>query len=386
MNDQKHLFQLPDDIHYLNGAYMSPLLKSVEQAGIEGIMRKRNPMTIKADDFFDDSDKVRALFAKLVNCNAQQTAIIPSASYGITSAVKNIPVNNGSTALLVSEEFPSAFYALKKWCSVNNKKLKAINAPGSREKRAEEWNKNILDAIDDDTSVVALSSIHWTDGTLFNLKEIGEKCKKHNAMFIVDGSQSVGALPIDVTDFQIDALVCASYKWLMGPYSIGLAYYSEYFNSGTPLEETWMNKINARDFPRLTDYTDDYYPGAARFNVGEYGNFILLPMMYKALEQILEWKTDAIQEYCDKLTQPLTAYLKENDFWIEEKNYRSKHLFGFLSPPELNLEELLGKLRERKISVSVRGKSVRVSSHLYNTKNDIDALIETLDELKKSRG
>ena len=65
MKNQKHLFQLPDDIHYLNGAYMSPLLKSVEDAGLKGIIRKRNPLAIQPKDFFEGAELLKTNFGKL---------------------------------------------------------------------------------------------------------------------------------------------------------------------------------------------------------------------------------------------------------------------------------------------------------------------------------
>ncbi len=381
MKNQKHLFQLPEDIHYLNGAYMSPLLRSVEEIGIESLIRKRNPTCIQPKDFFEKAEVLKSNFGKLVNCPAAQVAIIPAASYGLSTAINNLPLDNGNTALVVSEEFPSGYYAIEKWCKDNRKNLKIIQVPDSLEHRGEKWNAKILETINEDTAVVVMSSIHWKDGTLFDLKRIGAKCKEHGALFIIDGTQSVGALPINVEAFQIDALVCAGYKWLMGPYSIGLAYYSEFFDQGIPLEETWVNRSNARNFSGLTNYVDDYSPGAGRYNVGEYGNFILLPMMNAALEQLLEWKVENIQSYCDDLTRPLIAYLRANGYWIEEDDLRAKHLFGFLLPPGISQEVLLQKLQERKIFVSVRGKAIRLSTHLYTTEKDIEMLIQTLKEL-----
>ncbi|MFO7445539.1 MAG: aminotransferase class V-fold PLP-dependent enzyme, partial [Ignavibacteriaceae bacterium] len=322
-------------------------------------------------------------FGKLINCDAKQTALIPSVSYGLMSAIKNLPLDNGNTALIVSDEFPSDFYSIRSWCNENKKNLKIVTPPDNREKRGEVWNENILNSINEDTAVVVLSSIHWADGTLFKLKEIGEKCKKFNAMYIVDGTQSVGALPIDVNEFKIDALICAAYKWLLGPYSIGMAYYSEFFNNGKPIEQTWINRSNAQDFSSLSNYVDGYTPGAGRYNVGEYGNFILLPMLIRSLGQILEWNPAEIQEYAQKLTKPLIDFLRENGFWIEDDNYRAKHMFGILLPEKINPEEFLLNLRKRKIAVSVRGKSIRISVHLYNNEADINALIGILSELKK---
>ncbi len=205
--------------------------------------------------------------------------------------------------------------------------------------------------------------------------------KKLNALFVVDGTQSVGALPIDVTTFHIDALVCAGYKWLLAPYSIGFAYFSEYFNQGIPLEDTWMNKSNANNFNRLTSYVDEYKSGAARYNVGEFSNFILAPMFNTALEQIIDWKVDRVQEYSAMLIQPLVRLLKKKSFWIEDENWRTDHLFGFLLPKDIDSPRLLAKLEERRIFVSIRGDAIRVSAHLYNDERDIEALIEILAAL-----
>ena len=104
------------------------------------------------------------------------------------------------------------------------------------------------------------------NGTKFDLKKIGEKCKNNNTFFIVDGTQSVGALSIDVKEIKPDALICAGYKWLFGPYSMALGYYSSKFNDGIPIEESWMNRTNAQDFSNLTEYDSKYKPMAGRSN------------------------------------------------------------------------------------------------------------------------
>jgi selenocysteine lyase/cysteine desulfurase len=378
---QRHLFQLPDDISYLNGAYMSPLLKSVEDAGLTGIRRKRNPSSIKPEDFFSEAAAVCIQLGQLVNGSSGQIALIPSASYGLKTAVNNLPTNNGKYALTVSDEFPSGYYTISNWCKKNNKELKIISPADTREQRGMKWNEKILASIDQETAVVILSSVHWTDGTLFDLQKIGERCKAMNALFIVDGTQSVGALPIDVTACRIDALVCAGYKWLLGPYSTGFAYYSDFFNAGTPLEDTWMNKSNAQNFSSLVSYSNEYAPGAARYHMGEFSNFALLPMLHAAVAQILHWQVPLIQAYSEKLVTPLADALQERNWWIEDKAFRSAHLFGFLLPPSVAPGSLVAKLQERKIFVSLRGVAIRVSGHVYNTEEDIAALIEVLKEV-----
>ena len=378
MISQKHLFDLPDDIHYLNGAYMSPLMKSVQEAGIAGIKRKSNPSSISSEDFFTPAEEVKLKFAKIIHAPASQIAIIPSASYGLKSAVDNIPSNTGNHAVVLANEFPSDFNTVTEWCKKNKKDLKIIEAPEMVAGRARVWTNRILEQINKETCAVVLSAVDWSDGTKFDLKMIGEKCKENNARFIVDGTQSVGAMSMDVAAFKIDALICAGYKWLMGPYSIGLAYYSEDYNTGLPIEDSWMNKSNANDFTKLTRYVDDYKPGAARYNVGEFSNYILLPMLDRALQQIGEWDADAIQDYCGNLIAPLLNFLQENAYWYEENKYRANHLFGFLLPPSVNKDKLLHQLQRSKVFVSLRGDAIRVSPHVYNEEPDIEALIEVL--------
>jgi selenocysteine lyase/cysteine desulfurase len=321
---------------------------------------------------------MRIRFGKIVNCNPAQVAIIPAASYELKTAISNIPAGNGSHAIMVSDEFPSGYYPLREWCSTHNKELKIVDAPETLVNRGKLWNENLINSINNETNAVVLASVHWTDGTKFDLKRIGEKCKATNTLFIVDGSQSVGALPIDIVDCQIDALICVGYKWLLGPYSSGIAYYSEYFNDGKPLEDVWINKQNAEDFTRLTNYVDEFKPGAGKFNVGESGNLIQLPMMIAALDQILAWDVQEIQNYAGELIQPLLDFLRTNNFWVEEDEYRCNHIFGFLLPKTIDREQLLQKLQANNVIVSVRGSAIRVSIHVYNTNEDIQALINLL--------
>ena len=109
------------------------------------------------------------------------------------------------------------------------------------------------------------------------------------AAFVVDGTQSVGALPFDVREIQPDALICAGYKWLLGPYAIGAAYFGPRYDGGEPLEENWISRRGSEDFQRLVDYKISIADGAVRYDAGERGNFILLPMFVESLRRLLEW-------------------------------------------------------------------------------------------------
>ena len=120
--------------------------------------------------------------------------------------------------MLLILTFESAYFSLKRWCENNQNELVTIDPDPNLTLIGADWNHKIIDAIDENTSIVLISSVHWMNGTKFDLKRIGEKCVEVGAKFIVDGTQSVGALTMDVKDFNIDALICAGYKWLFGYY------------------------------------------------------------------------------------------------------------------------------------------------------------------------
>ena len=277
---QKHAFSLPDGLHYLNCAYMSPLPNIVELAGIEGIRRKRVPSKITPADFFEDGEGVRRLFADLIHLShPDHIALIPSVSYGMAIVARNVPVSKEQNIVVLSEQFPSNIYPWRRMWKEKGVEIKTVSPPEKTSGRAVGWNTKILEAINADTAIVAMGHVHWADGTLFDLEAIGSRARSVGAALVIDGTQSIGALPFDVNKIQPDVLICAGYKWLLGPYGIGLAYFGPRFHDGIPLEENWIGRLNSDQFSRLVQYEDRYQPGVKRFDVGERSNFILIPMM-----------------------------------------------------------------------------------------------------------
>ena len=193
---------------------------------------------------------------------------------------------------------------------------------------------------------------------------------------ILDGTQSVGAFPFNVEEIQPDALICAAYKWLMGPYSFGFAYYGDYFDNGVPIEESWLNRLDSDNFANLVNYQDQYRPAANRYMVGESSNFILVPMMQTALEQILEWGVQNIQNYCKEIAKPVINKLREKGYSIEEEPYLAYHLFGIKFSSINHAKKVQNSLAENRIFVSRRNNSIRISPNVYNDESDLNNLLK----------
>ncbi len=380
LNCQKHLFNIDADVHYINGAYMSPISKAVAEAGATATLRKLRPYTIAPNEFFSDVDRLKVLFSKIIHAQEpKRVAIIPSVSYGMATVAKNVNVQKGQNIIVADAQFPSNVYTWRELAKEKDLAIKTISYPIElQDNRGATWNERILENIDNQTVIVALAHLHWANGTKFDLKRISQRAHEVGALLIIDGTQSVGAMPIDVLDMGIDALICGGYKWLMGPYSLGYAYYSEYFDNGKPLEENWMARKNAEDFRRLIDYQDEYAPLSIRYDMGEKSNFINVPMGIVALQQLLDWGIENIQNYCLNLTRDAIKQWQQHGFWVEEEAHRGGHLFGIQMPSSVSVEKLQTVLNERKIHVSVRGDFVRIAPNIYNDAADIEVLTDVL--------
>ena len=379
ITEQKNLFDLPENICYLNTASLSPSFKAVEKAGIDAVMQKSRPYLIPSSDFFDPVIELKKRFAKLIELDDyERIASIPSVSYGIATVAKNIKLKPGDTVVLMQEQFPSNYYSWKKLTDKYNARLKTVEVPKLKSNRAKLWNEAILEAIDDSTAVVAMGHIHWSSGALFDLKTIRAKTRQHGALMIIDGSQSVGALPFSIKELQPDALICAGYKWLFGPYGCGYAYYGPYFDHGEPLEENWTNRMDSHILPDLTQYQSQYKPLANRYVMGESGSFIHVKMQLEALKQVISWTPKAIQEYCKQISAKAVSKLRDLGCDIEADNYRSHHLFGLKLPEAVNIKTFKNELKENNIFVSFRGTYVRLSCHLFNTQADFDKFVSCL--------
>lgn len=379
LKNQKHLFSIPEDITYLNIAAQSPSFKEVEKAGIEGVLEKSHPYKYTTDSYFELPKTLKKLFAEIIDVDDYNSiANIPSVSYGMATVAKNITLEKDDEILVVESQFPSNYYVWEKLATTYQAKLTVVAMPKSSENRGRIWNQKILNQINDKTALISIGNIHWANGTLFNLKAISKKAKQNDALLIIDGSQSVGALSFSVKEIKPDALICAGYKWLFGPYGCAYAYFGDYFNNGNPLEENWSNRLHSENMSGLTNYQSKYKPLANRFSVGEHASFIHTKMQIAALQQVINWKPENIQQYCATITEDLVTELEKLGCFVEDRQFRSHHLFGVELPHQLDKELLKEKLKENHIYISFRGDYIRISCHVYNTKEDFEKLVNCI--------
>src|SRR5215475_14489811 len=288
---QRHLFDIPDGVAFLNCAYISPLPKASLLAGEEGLWRKAQPWAIAPADFFTTSEAVRTLFAALINAEADDIAFAPAVSYGLAQAAHNLPLQKTQSIVTLVEQFPSNIYPWMDLAERTGATFVSVPRPAD-----DDWTSALLSCIDRSTGVVAVPHCHWTDGGFVDLEAIGVACRRVGAALCVDATQSVGALPLDVERVDPDFVAVASYKWLLGPYSLGFLYIAPRWQRGRPIEHNWIARENSENFAGPVNYTRQFQAGARRFDVGERSNFALMPVAEASLKLILQWTVPRISE------------------------------------------------------------------------------------------
>ena len=369
---QRSLFSIPNEVVYLNTAYMSPLMNSVVDAISYGAKLKASPWDLTINDFFENSELVRELFANLVNVSFRNIALVPSASYGLETAAKNLKVGSGRSVVMLENQFPSHVYPWQRLVKEKGGKLIKV-----KEKQDRNLTELVLELINEQCAIVAVPNVLWTNGLMLDLISISQRCKEVGAALVLDLTQSVGAVNTDLGQIDPDFAVVAAYKWMMSPYSTGYLYVSEKHWDGEPLEGNWISRRDGKNFSNLVNYTDHYEDGAVRFDMGERANFALLPGSIEALRQLHKWDVKKIEKTLRQNNSILSDQLRSLGFIIPSDAERGPHFIG-AKLPENSPKDLLKILASNKIYVSERGGVLRITPNVWNNPEDYQKFLTTV--------
>lgn len=369
----RELFDIPDGVAYLNCAYMPPLPRPVREAGRRAI-DGHAPWELPTSQFFEPGERLRVAVAALLGGDPDGVAFVPAVSYGVGVAARNLMVGPGRKVVVLDEEFPSDVYPFRAKLAAEGGEMVVVSRP-----RDGTWTDALVNAIDERTAVVVAPQVHWTDGSSIDLIRVGEAARKMGSALVIDVSQSLGAVPVDVSAIRPDFLVSVGYKWQMGPYAFGYMWVAEQHRNGIPIEHTWIGRKGSDDFNRLVDYTDEMREGGRRFDAGEWPSFTLLPMAAAAIDLVTSWGPERVAESLRHLTARVEEGARRLELEPVPEARRRSHLIG-VRFPRGEPSGLRERLAAAKVFVSLRANAVRVAPHLYNTEADVDRLLEVLGE------
>src|SRR5712691_11695786 len=370
---QRALFDVPRDICYLNAASWSPIPLAVQQAGREGAARKGRPWQLDEGFAARQHDRARTSAARLIQADPHDVALIPSVSYGVATAARILPVSAGARVLVLEDDHASPVLEWITRADAGGFTVETVQRPENGD-----WTEALLTAIArpgaPPIALASISSAHWSDGGIVDLGRIAPALRAQGAALLVDATQSVGVLPLDVNAMDPDGVVFPTDKWLLGAYGRAFLYVAKRRQGGIPLEQTAYGRraVRAEQAKYLADtaYVDD----ARRFDMGERDHLVSLEMAAVGIEMMAAWGAAAVAQRLETLTAMLAAGLQGMEVRTSKPHLRAPHIlsvsFARGMPPGL-----VGALAAEKVYVAPRLGRLRISPHVYNDEDDVERFL-----------
>ena len=375
IDNQRHLFDVPEGITFLNCASRSPLMTDAVAAGVAAVARRLHPWAPDSQDTAQVAETVRGQFAGMIGATADDIAIVPAASYGVATAALNLPVAAGQAILVPEEPFPSNFFTWRDLARDTGARIETVPEPADGD-----WTSAVIECIGADTAIAAMPACRWTNGAAIDAEAVGARCRETGAAFVLDATQSVGAMALDVGRIRPDFLIASGYKWLFCPYTLAFLYAAPGRQDGRALEGHMYNRLDAMAVDGPTLYPEEGAPGARRYDMGQVFNAIHLPMASMSMDHIVTWTPAAIGETLRPLTDRIAEAGAERGYTTPPADHRVGHYIGLRRPG--GFPASLGPaLAAEQIFISIRSGTLRVSPHLFNTTDDVDRLFGVLDRL-----
>lgn len=366
-------FDLPDNVIYLNTAAVGPRLHTVQAAARDALARSARPWTVTTKAWLDEGEGLRDTAAALLGTTADGLAFIPSASYGIALAARNLPPRPGQRIVLLSGEYPS-----NRNIWLHEAALADAEVVDAAPDEDGSWTAAVLQHIDEDTGTVCVPHCYWRDGAPVDLVAIGERCRAAGAALIIDASQSLGVWPLDFARIQPDFVVSAGFKWLLGAPGLNWLWASPHWREhGQALEQSWLQRVGREGIGDMPDALTPQRPGARRFDAGGSLHPLNVPMTQAALDQVALWGVDNIRGRLQALLDHLAARLAARGLadWLVSPH--APHLCA-LRPPADRLSHLAQTLSAAGIQLSRRGAVLRIAPYLHIGEDDINTLVDHL--------
>ena len=355
------LFALPEDMLYLDSAAHGPPLKTVRTAALAALQQSTTSW-LGGAHWRDDVERVRALAARLFDGDADAIAMIPSAAYGLSVAARNVPLQAGQSVLVLDGQFPSNLLPWQRRCAEVG-----AHVVFTRREHDGDWTAAVLATLDAHPGirVLALPQAHWRDGSLLDLGRISERARACGARLVLDLSQSLGAMPVDLHAWRPDFVVAVGYKWLLGGYGLAWLWAApQWREHGQPIEQGWM--AHDRDALWHGRGNDDAIPlaGARRYDAGGVCDTLRLSMAEVALWQVLEWGVANIAAQLQRRTAALDEAMVVHGLDRLRTHPHAPHLCGVQLPTQ-RTDAVARALSEAGIVCTIRNSCVRLAPHLH---------------------
>jgi len=358
----REFFPVTRNLVYLNHAAVTPLCRPAAEA-MQGVAQDALDWgSLHYDRWLECYEGLRRSAARLTNGTPEEIAIVKNTSEGIATVAMGLDWRAGDKIVAFEGEFPANQYP---WRRLESKGVKIEWLPPTA----------ALDRIDQaarGARLLSISFVQFLSGFRADLAGIGEICRRHGVVYLVDAIQGLGAFPVDVQTAHIDALAADGHKWLVGPEGCGVLYISRRLQTQVePMEFGWTNVAGFNDYASR-DMT--LRPDAGRYECGTL-NTIGCYGLRAAIDFLLGIGIDKISP----VVRGLAAQIAEG---VRSRGYEvlGEPNAGIVSfrKPELDSAAICAHLRDRSIVTAHRAGWVRASPHFYIEAEDIEKMLGLL--------
>ncbi|MBT5074656.1 MAG: aminotransferase class V-fold PLP-dependent enzyme [Kordiimonadaceae bacterium] len=361
---------------YINSCSYAALSLEVEAAFLH-YLKDRHEVGADWIEWCDRLERVRALFAELLSAKSDEIAVTTSASASLSAISSSLDFSGPRKKIITTDlAFPTeaqAWHALKKY---------GAEVVHVKEKDGMIDLDDLEKIVDDQTLLVAIPLVCYRNGALADVPTVRNVARKHGAMILVDAYQGVGAVPIDVAEWDVDFIVGGSLKYLLSTAGVGFLYVREdLIKQSNPTQTGWFAQ---EDIHAMLIHDNIPASNARRFEQGTPS----VPNLYAVeagLKMILEVDVKNIRTHVAALNERLKAGVEKIGGTLSSPQNPDQHgaMIAIASTDEY---ALVAKLAEKNIIASSRDGNIRISAHFYNNNQDIDAVIEALEENKALLG
>lgn len=367
-------FELEERSIWLNTAHQGRLPRRAARALAAAVEWKLHPeMLMTSGRFSDVPERLRRALAHLLGARESDVVLANSASYGLHLIAHGLDLAPGDEVVVAANDFPSDILP---WLMLRSRGVVVrMVEPRNEVLTATE----VEAALNERTKVVCLTWVHSFSGCVVDLEAIGRVCRQHGAWFVLNGSQAVGVLPIDVESVPVDALVSVGFKWLCGPYGTGLCWLRpELQNALRPTKLYWLSALTSEDLAAPSLDLEAITPRQmGRFDIFGTANFFNYVPFTAAVELLLELGIEAAGSYVDGLVTRLLAGVDRSRFRVVSSDETRSSLM-VLEPLRETADIVFERLRSAGVHVAHRRGRIRLSPHLYNTGHEIDQALDAL--------
>ncbi len=364
-------FSLDPAVTYLDAAAVGPL-PNCSRAALDEFYDLTSRTPWKVDDALEAaSETCRRLGAKLIGADSTDVTYGYSTSYGLSLAVNGLPLDAGDEVVLFQKDFPANPYA---WQSLTARGVKMRFAESEGQMFSLE---NLKRLVNSKTKVIAVPFVQFFNGNKLPLKELGELAQSFDGYLVVDAIQGLGVELIDFRSWKIDLLSAGAQKWLLGPLGIGLVAVSARARDAMrPVAQTWQS-VAWDNYVNMLDYDKPLLNDARRFSLGSAPAAHLVAMSH-SLKLLSELGTTNIQTHIHGLLDGLIEFAQSGSTYRVLSSLEPERRSSILSITTDDYENVFARLESASVICSMREGGIRISPHIYNTRADIDRVLEIL--------